>query len=301
MKKRKIVLNILNLSALLFICLYTPIVAFKNAREYEIYSKPTIDTKIYTIWHIETFEGGSLPRVNYLKSIARKIESENDGILFYIKSINPNHLREELLSSTPDIISFGYGVGKIVLPKLKNLDNTYSVRDELLNSGMFNNKLFALPYIVSGYAIITHGVLTQNVHAGSLYNNVQPILDLNNLSLSETESGYEAYKDFVYNKDVTLIGSGRDVFRVDNLNAVGRTNASITPVDYYTDLIQYISLCNVDEFTKKFVSLTLDNNNQFNLNNYHLYSAKYSKIYSSGIYSDMEDALMKCRVPNVFL
>lgn len=300
MKKLKLILKILNWASLLFVCIHTPLVAFKSARNYEIYSKPTIESKIYTIWHIETFEGGSKARVNYLKDIARSIEKKNDGILFYIKSINPNDLTAELEVSTPDIISFGTGVGAEILPRLQILSNTYSVRDELVNSGTFNGKVYALPYIASGYAMITHGVLTENVHAGCEYINLNPILDYTDLRLAENESGYEAYKDFVYNKNVTLIGTGRDVFRVDNLNNIGRTNASITPIDYYTDLMQYMGLCNIDEMTEKFLSLTLDDTNQITLRDYHLYSTKYNKIYTDGIYNDMENAIMNCSVPNVF-
>lgn len=281
-------------------CLYTPLVAISRARDYEIYSKPSIESKIYTIWHIETFEGGSKARVNYLKNIARSLEKQNDGILFYIKSINPNDLTAEIEVSTPDIISFGTGVGASVLPKLEQLDETYNVRDELVASGTFNNKVYAIPYIASGYAMITHGILTDNVHAGNEYVNIEPILNKIQCTLAEQESGYEAYKDFVYNKNVTLIGTGRDVFRVDNLNQTGRTNASITPIDYYSDLMQYIGLCKVDEMTQEFVSRVLDDTNQMTLRDYHLYSTKYNKIYTDGIYNDMENAIMNCYVPNVF-
>ncbi len=300
MKKVKLLLKILNWTALLFILIYTPLVAMPKARNYEIYTKPTIESKIYTVWHIETFEGGSKARINYIKNLARTLEKQNDGVLFYIKTVNPNDLSGELAVATPDIISFGTGVGKSVLPTLSVLDNTYNVRDNLISSATFNNKLYAIPYIASGYAVITHGVLTDNIHADSNYINIEPILTKMQSTLSEQESGYEAYKDFVYNKDVTLIGTGRDVFRVDNLNNTGRTNASITPIDYYSDLMQYIGLSNVDDITLEFLNLALSDSNQMSLSDYHLYSTTYNSLYIDGIYRDMENALTNVYVPNIF-
>ncbi len=291
----------LNIVLIITICLYCVFVIIKKAGNYQIYSTPTVETKIYTLWHIETFEGGSKSRLDYLKAIAREIEAENEGILIMVKSIDPDDLASALESATPDIISFGFGVGDIVLPYLSQLTDSLSVRDELVTSGMFNNKLYALPYIVSGYALITHGELTENFHCGQ-NGYINPSVIYNELGLTpvEEESQYEAYKDFVNNTSVTLLGSGRDVFRVENLNNIGRTTAIITPVDSYTDLIQYLGLVTNDEITNLFLSLALDDSHQQQLVNYNLYSSKYLTLYYSGIYQQMEKAILNCTVARVF-
>lgn len=293
--------KILSIILILILGIYILSVGIKKARDHEIYKEPSPDTKIYTVWHIETFEGGGKSRLDFLKKVARSIEKDNPGVLFFIRQIDANNLQNELASSVPDIISFGYGVGKIVLPYLQPFDSTFNIRDELIESATFNNKIYAFPFIVSGYAMITHGELTKNFHCGTtgftmpenIYNDYQ-------FTLAEVESQYEAYKDFVYNTDVTLLGTGRDLFRVNNLNKIGRANAIITPMDSYTDLIQYIGVTNVDENIIAFYSSLLSDEMQYSLSEYSLFSSKYDKIYFSGIYSDMEDAIFSCSIPNVF-
>lgn len=293
--------KILSVVLILILGIYILSVGIKRARNHEIYKEPSPDTKIYTVWHVETFEGGGKSRLDYLKSVARSIEKDNPGVLFFIKQIDANNLNNELASSVPDIISFGYGVGKIVLPYLCSFDSTFNIRDELIESASFNNKLYALPFIVSGYAMITHGELTENLHCGTTgFTSPETIYNGYQLSLAEVESQYEAYKDFVYNTDVTLLGTGRDVFRVNNLNKIGRANAIITPIDSYTDLIQYIGVTKVDENIIAFYSSLLSDERQHALSEYSLFSSKYDKIYFSGIYSDMEDAIFSCTIPNVF-
>lgn len=293
--------KILNLLLIATLSVYVLAVAIKKVKDYQIYREPEIDTKIYTIWHIETFEGGGVARINFLKKVARKIESENDGILFMIKEIKADELDIKLQNSTPDIISFGFGVGKIVLPYLKASEYCYDIRDELLISGSFNNQFYAIPYIASGYAIITHGILTENFHCGSTgYTKPENLYSALNINVPIVETQYEAYKSFVYDESATLLGTARDVFRVDNLNKIGRANASITPIDSYTDLIQYVGVVNRDNYTEKFVEYLVSDEYQYELNKYSLFSVKYDKIYSQGIYSDMENAIFNCTIANVF-
>lgn len=297
---KKLVLP-LNLVLIIMLCFYAFMYAIKKARNYEIYTKPEIETKIYTVWHIETFEGGGKARIDYLKTIARQIEKETDGVLIMVKALKPEMLESSLENEKPDVVSFGYGVGKILLPNLITLNSTYNVRDEMVESGKFNNKIYALPYIVSGYAMITHGSLTNNFHCGqNEYIKPNNIYNQLNLTPQETESQYEAYKDFVYNKKVTLLGSGRDVYRVNNLNSIGRTTAIITPNDSYTDLLQYLGLFKNDEITNKFLNLALDDEHQNSLANYSLYSSKHLNLYTEGVFKEMEETLKKCRVAGAF-
>ena len=298
---KKNIFKIVSIILIILLLIYVPIYAIRKAREYKIYKEPAVETKIYTVWHIETFEGGGKSRIDYLKAIASDIEDENDGILFMIKKIEPESLETMLTNSTPDIISFGYGVGKIVLPYLVNLDKSYDARDQVLSSGMFNNKIYALPYIVSGYANIIHNVLNTTFYCGQTpYTHPEIIYNQQNQLPNKSESQYEAYKSFVYDKDSCLLGTARDVFRVNNLNKIGRANAIITPVDSYTDLIQYVGITNVDEIITQFCAEMMSSSRQSSLVDYSLFSALNSKLYHDGIYSDMENALMNARVPNVF-
>lgn len=275
-----------------YVCFF----AIKNVRNYAIYTKPSIDTKIYTVWHIETFEGGGKTRLTYLKNLANTIEKENAGILFHFTTIAPERLEETIKSNVADIISFGFGVGKILLPYLTIQNNPYNVRDELFLSGTFANKLYAIPYIIGGYAYFSHNE-----------NNLQIVYGNNNYTSPKNvenhvsyPSQYEAYKKFVNDKKVNLIGTTRDLFRVNNLNEIGRISATITPLDDYTDLVQYIASTKNDEIIEKFISNLLSQSYQTKLTEYSLFSTLNTKIYTQGIYNDMENAILKAKVPSVF-
>lgn len=279
-----------------FLGFYVCFFAIKKVRNYEIYSKPSIVTKIYSVWHIETFEGGGKSRLTYLKNLTNKIEKENAGVLFNIIQIQPEKLENELKHTIPEIVSFGFGVGKILLPYLSVQENSYSVRDELFASGNFANKLYAIPYILAGYARFVHNE-----------NNTETIFGMNDFTkpnntnnLIAYPSQYEAYKKFANDKKVNLVGTTRDLFRVNNLNEIGRKTATITPLDDYTDLIQYIAATKNDEIIEKFISTLLSPTYQAKLTEYSLFSSLNTKIYSQGIYNDMENAIFKARIPNVF-
>ena len=298
---KKYWLKIFCIAVILLISCYVCFVGIKKARNYEIFKGVEKEQTIYTIWHVETFEGGGKARIDYLKNIARYMEKKDETALFMIKLVDPRNLENALKNSQPDIISFGFGVGKIVLPYLTNFESSFDVRDELISSGSFNKKLFAVPYIMSGYAMFKHNPNADEFHVGTT-NYTAPENIYNNLNLQpiENESQYDAYKDFVYAKNVSLLGTGRDLFRINNLNNIGRTNAMITPIDTYTDLIQYISVTNSKKVTQKFVELALSNTFQNSLVDYSLFSSKYNKLYNNGIYNDMEDAIYSCSIPNVF-
>ena len=283
------------------ISIYVLMFGMKRARNYEILKGDEKQQTIYTIWHVETFEGGGKARIDYLKTIARDMEKQDNQVLFMVKAVAPDKLSSELEVSQPDIISFGFGVGEIVLPHLIAQENTFDVRDELLESGSFNKKFYAVPYIVSGYAMFNHSMTECEFHVGTNnYISPQNIYSSLNLQPKENESQYEAYKDFVYNKNVQLLGTARDLFRINNLNNIGRANAIINPINTYTDLIQYLGIINYNQTTQKFISLALSESYQNSLIDYSLFSSKYNKIYSSGIYNDMEDAIMSCAIPNCF-
>jgi len=290
-------------SAVLIVIISVYVLSFgtKKARNYEVLKGKEKQQNIYTIWHVETFEGGGKPRIDYLKKIARDLENQDETILFMIKSIDARDLQNLLETANPDIMSFGYGVGKTILPYLVNFDKTFNVRDELISSGSFNKKLYAVPYIVSGYALFNHSMQSKEFHVGKTdYTSPEDIYNKLNLNPTELETQYEAYKNFVYDKNVQLLGTGRDLFRINNLNNIGRTNAMITPIDSYTDLIQYIGISNNNLNCKKFVEMALSDNYQNSLVDYSLFSSKYNKLYCSGIYNDMENAILNCEIPSVF-
>lgn len=294
-------LQILSLTLILILGVYVVFFAVKSFKKNATLKGEHSGQTLYIVWHVETHEGGGKSRADYLKNIIRTIEKDNEEILFVFRTISPEKLQAELDVCVPDIISFGYGVGDIVLPFLQPLENTYNIRDELIESGSYNKQFYAAAYLMGGYAMFTHSNSESEFHCGQNEyikpNNIYSNLNLNPIKM---ESQYEAYKCFVNSKKTSLLGSTRDLFRINNLNNIGRTNAMINPIDTYTDLIQYLSLTRVDTVTTKFMDMALSFERQSSLTDYSLFSTLYNKIYFSGIYESMEDALQTCSIPNAF-
>jgi len=294
-------IQIISIIAILFLSMYVIFFAVNTVKKNVTLRGEHSGQALYTIWHIETHEGGGKSRADYLKDIIRSMEKANKELLFVFRTIKPENLQAELNVSVPDIISFGYGVGNILLPHLQPLENTYNIRDELLESGSFNKKFYAAPYLMGGYAMFNHSNIENEFHCGQNdYINPSKIYSILNLKPVKQESQYEAYKSFVNSKKTSLLGSTRDLFRINNLNNIGRTNAMINPINSYTDLIQYLALTKVDDVTNKFMNVALSVERQNTLVDYALFSTLYNKIYFSGIYENMEDALYTCQIPNAF-
>lgn len=295
--KRIIFVALFTVSLGIYVCGF----AFKNVLNFNIYADNLGELKVYTIFHVETFEGGGKSRLTFLKNTAKQVEDKNAGTLFLIKTIKPENLKDQLELEQPDIISFGYGLGKIVLPFLTAFDETFLVRDELIESGTFNNKIYALPFIISGYAeILKNDDNHENFFCG---NN--EYLSVNNLKISKNvtnfeKNSFEAYKKFINSKNSSLLGTTRDVFRVENLNSLGRLSATINPIDEYTDLIQYVGVCKPSLIANEFVKALLSAQNQMTLTDYSLFSTLNNKIYTKDIYADMEEAIFRCKIPNLY-
>ncbi len=294
-------LKILSIFLIFILSGYVLFVAIKSVKKSIMLKSEHDGQAVYTIWHIETHEGGGKSRADYLKNIIRTMEKQNEEVLFVFRTIAPEKLESELSVDIPDIVSFGFGVGEVLLPNLVPFDNTYDVRDELLASGSFNKNLYAVPYLMGGYAMFSHSNEASEFHCGT-NNYIKPnnIYSSLNLNPVKQESQYEAYKSFANNKKTSLLGTTRDLFRINNLNNIGRTNAMINPISTYTDLIQYLGITKVDDVTTNFLSLAMSNERQASLVDYSLFSTLYNKIYFSGIYESMEEALYTCLIPNAF-
>ena len=66
------------------------------------------------------------------------------------------------------------------------------------------------------------------------------------------------------------------------------------------NLIQYIGLTNTNSTTQEFINCALSKTFQASLINYSLFSSLYNKLYNSGIYNDMENAILSCKIARVF-
>ena len=245
---------------------------------------------VIELWNVDTFEGGSVARSLWLQKRSMEIEKAHPGTFIIVRNMTKDQAILNLENGNkPTLISYGIGFGSVVLPYLTNYTGTVNVRDDLLKGGMINNTIYALPYILGGYAVIANEVLLQNLEVGenlleavltssikkskttipslsiagagntnaslALYFNAQNKVS-ENASISEEAfslDAYSAYEQFVLkNSSTFLLGTQRDVYRCNNRQN-NHTDEQYTylPLGGFSDLIQYISIFETDAATKE--------------------------------------------------
>lgn len=295
--------KIINLSLIVFISAFSVLFCLNKFNNISLMNKTTEQLTIYELWHIESFEGGGANRQNYLNQIALSYEKSNTTTLLIIKQINAEQLKSALEQNLPHLISFSEQVAKIVLPYLKSFDKEYNIKDNFLQSANFNGKLMAIPFIASGYCYFTkynHNTDLQLYTANNTLHNATSLVT-GNFNDKQTLSSYQCYTKFINSKNIKLLGTARDLFRIKNLENLGRFEVIYEPVSTFTDLIQYLGKTTNDKNLDKFINYIISDENQYKLTNLSLFSTKHLKLYSNSIYSDMENCLSSCFVPNIFI
>lgn len=307
---------------------FSPLVVF-NAENYrlnlnEFFNLQSASKTVLTLYHVESFEGGTNSRETYLERRAGEFNKLNPNCFIVVKTLTPEELVINLdENKLPDMFSFGYGIGKYIVGFLEELEKNSNVRDDLMTYGMKNNMILAYPYILSGYCLITHGNMVNSSNMSDFllstcYNNnevkgvsiatnsyVNPglALNANGLVLDENNvanfsSLYEAYVNFVNKNSVSLVGTMRDVARCKNREENGSlSNLKYNMLPNFTDLIQYIGVVDSGSSAKmfyanEFAKYLTSNNAQSALNSYGLFSVTNEKIYESTYMSDFENVLM---------
>src|SRR5574344_2147620 len=104
------------ISTLLIIFLITaPLTLFPNLQSLQanVNKSATFEYEgILELWHIETFEGGSVSRANFLEKQAIAFEKKHKGSYIVIESMSLEQFKLNLANGKkPDILSFGIGIG----------------------------------------------------------------------------------------------------------------------------------------------------------------------------------------------
>ena len=266
---------------------------------------------ILELWHVETFEGGSVSRGALLEKEAFIFEKQHKGTYIVIKSMNLEQFNLNInLGKKPNMISFAIGVGDSFVNDLIDLD-AEDVRDDLLSYGRFGSKQVAVPYILGGYAIINSNTKKENrqenkVVGVGLKGATNPLkaLQKNNMQITNLYNdllldSYDIYDKFVKGYFDCLIGTQRDVYRCYNRQQKGMmTDTTFSFLDGYTDLVQYVSVFKGNDIEQRlctqFVSQLISNDTQSKLNDYNLFSTlKNLKLYQTDLYNDFENVLLK--------
>ena len=272
---------------------------------------------VLEIWHIESFEGGSVSRQVWLEKRGIDFSKKYEGCYVVVKTMTKEQVLLNLENGKyPNMFSFSIGLGETVLDSLSEYNGGIYTRDDLTNGGVVNNKVFAVPYMLGGYSIFSKNEITQNLENASFgdkdYNNFAISLAVSNYKISKNETvtdidSFTAYDKYINNKITTLIGTQRDSYRINNRIENGKmTNENISHLGKYSDLIQYIGVCKCGakeyKMCVKFIEFLQSKEIQSTLSNISMFSVLDNSIYNSGYLYDIENALKdKLKTINVFL
>lgn len=293
---------------------------------------------VLTMWHVESFEGGSTSRRDWLLRRAAEWEKSNKGMYINITTYTYEQAVEMLNKGyTFDIISFGAGLGSELLGKLVPWDRA-DVWDNFAQSATVEGKLLALPYMSGAYMLfarqdvvklsepqqlvdkcltfdITKRIGKNTVKLLSLdsgfaaFNNPVGALAMQgitgSLAVDTTKTQYNTYEAFVSgNKSVVLLGTQRDLYRLSNREKQGK----ISPLVYaslvqYTDLAQYVGVCADSKYiqlAQAFCYTLIDDKAQATLYSTGMCSVVLDDIYTDERYCALQMALQNSYVANVF-
>jgi hypothetical protein len=245
---------------------------------------------VLELWNIDTFEGGSIARSNWLQARSLEFESEHPGTFIIVRNMTEEQAKINLENGNkPTLISYGIGFGATILPFITNYTGQVNVRDDLLLGGIVNGTIFAMPFILGGYALIGNEHFMSKASVDNEYSLLENVFDFNTteyknniyslsfganmptnaplaLFLNTTNSAsqnaidkkvkeltsFEAYEHYVKGDNSSvMLGTQRDVYRCKNREA----NGNMEPNDYYflggfSDLVQYVSIFETDKETK---------------------------------------------------
>ncbi len=256
---------------------------------------------ILELWEIDTFEGGSSSRAKFLERSAYAFQKETFSAYVLVRSLSLNQAKAMLASGTkPDMVSFGIGAGEFLQPFCLPLETDYFVRSDLIQSGLIESNLLAIPWCVGGYCLCADSdfdfanLTQESIGCGMAFNVPMKSLDQNlKLASKKNYTQFEAYENFLRGEFDVLLGTQRDFYRLNKKVE----NGVIGPISFkylqdYTDLAQMICVCNKEnaKVSEKFIEFLLTPQTQTKLNDIGLFSVLDISIYSDE-YADFEKAM----------
>lgn len=328
----KKILKIAFCAIAIFFLLFSPSIIF-NKRNYELNLNEYLNLSnsqkiVLNMWHVESFEGGTNSMGKYLERQVVKFNKQNSNCFISVKTMTEEQLYLNLKENKyPDLFSFGIGSGYMLPSLLSSLDKNDLIRKDLTNYGSISSDILAYPFLLSGYCAISKSSLLsgENFSLTNGFNNVTQnkkqirgigfsTSGITNASYVLLSNGvdnikqenfytcgttYEAYTNFLSNKFVTLVGTARDVARCKNRENNGTlSSCSYNYLSGYSDLIQYVGVCNKISKTKikaskLFASFLLTESCQNDIKNYGLFSTTKINLYDSGYMYEFEQVLKK--------
>ena len=258
---------------------------FEKAGVYVADVKLENTSNFLMIWHIDSFEGGSGNRASFLEKVAVQFHKINSNVYVFVQNLSEEEAINAIKSGDrPNVISFSHHISNEFADLLLPLDVKNNVRQELLECAQKNGQTYAMAWNMAGYCLIGNSQADERVlttldvdsvysYNGAEYNfvagyknsygqvalskNTSSKCDLNRCEDNMLQkSTYEAYTDFVANKASVLLGTTRDVHRVQNrINLGSMQECAFVPLGKYTDLVQYVGVLNSEnkELSETFI------------------------------------------------
>lgn len=236
---------------------------------------------ILRLWHIDTFEGGQGSRCSFLNRVARRYEKSAQGRLILVT----NHTIESAETAIregyiPDMISYGTGAGFVA-------DLACPLNGLKFSPGAIGGVTYAYPWCRGGYMLFTAegdftDISADNTVISKGRGAFPAIAAVSSGLCGEytEEESVKAYVDFINGKYKYLLGTQRDVYRLQSRNFAFQTK----PVEEFSDLYQYISVCTSESdkvsACTEFIDYLLSEEVQTSLTQIGMMSINY-KIYNS--------------------
>ncbi len=261
---------------LLFCVALTFLFGVDKIKEKRAFSENSGYKGILTLWHIDTFEGGSGSRKQFLLKIARGYEKNNQDVLVFVTSHTPSSVKDSFSKGVyPDMISYGLGVEVERVVSLSNVITT--------NGGKFGKEILAVPWCRGGYFLIENtsfrnkkGKKTTCLVSNSTYNlPLVNFIERNCNFIFKERSQLNAYSEFVNGGAKYLLGTQRDIVRLTNRGF----SFSAEPLSAFNDLYQYVSVIGGERQKVieciKFTEYLLSENSQKKLSEIDMFSCFY--------------------------
>lgn len=296
---------------LLFIAIpFVAIPIVKNTPNPLGYAKSDEENVILELWNVDTFEGGTSSRSDFLQKTAMLFKKQNEQVYIIVKNLNYDEAKSQLeQNQKPDMVSFGLGAGELFLPFLSQVD-VGNNDIELLQYGQKDGKQLCAPWCMGAYLLCSlNGTDVNNISSWITYekknlvgfggeNNVAALalkenkadFKMNRKLLYEPKvdnsfSQYMAYKDFIQNKFDVLIGTQRDYIRLLNRIRLGLSQCCFNFLGGFSDLVQWFGVLNGDGATKvlceSFLSFLLSSECQQDLSKISMFSVADESIYGN--------------------
>ncbi len=232
---------------------------------------------VLTIWQIDSFEGGKGSRTSFLRGVSLNFSKKYKGVLTLVVSHTVESAKRAIAEGkVPDVVSIG----------ASGLDFS-SFQKEIKNlsaegGGVINGKRYFIAWAKGGYYKITKGD-GKKIVTYECENN-SPLIALalaGECKSVEIKSREDAFQAFLNSKNATLIGTHRDVYRLQNRNV----DCVYTPLGEFCDLYQYALITSKDNeyYSRAFIEYLLLDETQDKLTNLSMFST-----VKKGLYRDNE-------------